>query len=78
MCIRDRANAGLPKISGGETVYDISPEDYTADIVKMADMGVCIFGGCCGTTPKYIAEMKAALSGRKPVPTSPKLSLIHI
>lgn len=67
-----QANAGLPKISGGETVYDISPEEYTADIVKMADMGVCIFGGCCGTTPDYIAEMKAALSGRKPVPTSPK------
>lgn len=67
-----QANAGLPKISGDETVYDISPDDYVADIIKMADMGVCIFGGCCGTTPEYISKMKCALSKKSPVPTSAK------
>lgn len=67
-----QANAGLPKISGGETVYDISPEEYVADILKMADMGVCIFGGCCGTTPEYISRMRSDLAGKTPVPVSPK------
>lgn len=32
-----------------------------------AEHGVKIFGGCCGTTPDYIRELKKALSETKPV-----------
>lgn len=48
-------NAGLPKIRGGETVFDESPESFSDVMVKMAEMGVSVLGGCCGTSPAHIS-----------------------
>lgn len=53
-----QANAGLPQLKGGETVYDIDVCEYTSYVAKMLDMGVTIIGGCCGTTPEYIRALK--------------------
>ena len=50
-------NAGLPESVNGKTVYNISPEEFAADMKKAAELGVSFLGGCCGTTPKHIAEM---------------------
>lgn len=61
-----QANAGLPEIVNGETVFPVKAKDYTDVLVEMADMGVSIIGGCCGTTPEYIYQIKAALSGKSP------------
>lgn len=49
-----QSNAGLPERRGTTLVY---PEDpgYTAHrAALLADMGVSIIGGCCGTTPAHI------------------------
>ncbi len=62
-----QANAGLPKMQNGDTVYDITPEEYVKSVLDMAEAGVSIFGGCCGTTPEYIRQMKEALSQKSPV-----------
>ena len=62
-----QANAGLPHVEDGVTVYDIGPERYAADVAPMLDAGVTILGGCCGTTPDHIAAVRAVLSGRAPV-----------
>lgn len=47
-------NAGLPSVVNGETVYDISPEEFGEYSGEFARIGVKFLGGCCGTTPKHI------------------------
>ena len=51
-----KPNAGLPKVIDGETVYDISPLEFSEDVVSLIKDGVRIVGGCCGTTPEYISS----------------------
>ena len=63
-----QANAGLPSVVDGATVYDIGPEEYCDAVATMLDAGVTIVGGCCGTTPDYIAGERALLNARVPVP----------
>ena len=62
-----QANAGLPHVEDGVTVYDIGPERFAADVAPMIETGVTILGGCCGTTPAHIAAERALLAGRTPV-----------
>lgn len=61
-----QANAGLPHVEEGETVYDISAKDYEKFVEPMVDLGVSIIGGCCGTSPEYIEEITKALENKKP------------
>lgn len=49
-------NAGLPKEENGETVYDISPDEFSQTLQK-AIPGVHVLGGCCGTNPEYIEKL---------------------
>lgn len=56
-------NAGLPRIENGNTVYDITPEEYCAAVKKMIDMGVRIAGGCCGTNPEFIKKLSDTVKG---------------
>ena len=61
-----QANAGLPRVEGGETVFDIGPSQYALAVAEMLDAGVSIVGGCCGTTPEHIAAERALLESRRP------------
>lgn len=65
-------NAGLPKLVKGETVYDMSPEEFAQHIKIMAEKGVRIVGGCCGTRPEFIKESRARLEGMSPVKLKPE------
>ena len=57
------SNAGIPAMQGGQIVYPESP-DYMAERFRMlADLGVNIIGGCCGTGPEHIRAL-AAVVGR--------------
>ena len=49
-------NAGLPRSENGQTVFDVDCEEFSAVMKEMAEMGVSILGGCCGTTPEYIRK----------------------
>ena len=51
-----KPNAGLPRVVEGRTVYDLPPEEFAADVSALIEKGVRVLGGCCGTTPEYIAE----------------------
>jgi 5-methyltetrahydrofolate--homocysteine methyltransferase len=53
-----KPNAGQPRLEGGKTYYDQSVKDFVADISEMINLGVKIVGGCCGTTPTHIQEIK--------------------
>ncbi len=56
-----KPNAGLPQTVGGETVYHCPPEEFVSHVQALADAGVRIFGGCCGTTPEHIAALNEAV-----------------
>src|SRR5579863_1844344 len=60
-------NAGLPQNVGGHAVYKLKPEEL-AQYHKhfVADYGVRIVGGCCGTTPEHLKAVVAAVSGVEP------------
>ena len=53
-----KPNAGMPITVGGKTVYDCTPEEFTAFVQPMLEAGVAVFGGCCGTTAEHIAAMR--------------------
>ena len=67
-----KPNAGLPKVVDGKTVYDVYPEEFSEDVAKMIQKGVRAAGGCCGTTPEYIAALVAASKDIPPLPLSDK------
>jgi len=60
-------NAGLPKIKDGETYYDIDCGEFAGNMLKIAQNGAHIVGGCCGTTPEFIKATVNILNGFKPV-----------
>ncbi len=57
-----KPNAGLPNLNSG--AYDIGPDEFAAQMDKFLDLGVTIIGGCCGTTPDYIAALKQLIEKR--------------
>jgi 5-methyltetrahydrofolate--homocysteine methyltransferase len=60
-----QANAGLPLLIDGQTVFPGTPSEMTAYHDRLIALGVRVIGGCCGTTPAHIRAMKDALSGRQ-------------
>jgi len=59
-----KPNAGQPRLEGGKTFYDQSIEDFVTDISEMINMGVKVVGGCCGTTPDHIQEVRKLIDTR--------------
>ena len=57
-------NAGQPRMTGDGVVYDTTPDAFARDVVAMAEAGARVVGGCCGTTPQFIAAARAALLSR--------------
>ncbi len=57
-------NAGLPNALG---LYDETPESMAPKMGEMVDEGlVNIIGGCCGTTPEFIARYVSLVAGKTP------------
>ncbi|MFI5265759.1 MAG: methionine synthase [Chloroflexota bacterium] len=61
-------NAGLPVNDGsGEALYLLGPEPMAAELRSfVAEFGVNVIGGCCGTTPEHIRAFVAATRGLTP------------
>jgi methionine synthase / methylenetetrahydrofolate reductase(NADPH) len=55
-------NAGRPRDVEGRTIYLTSPEYMASYARRFAERRVRLVGGCCGTTPDHIAQIKSALS----------------
>ena len=57
-----KPNAGNPIINeNGVAEYDLAPDDFARILKQCADNGANLLGGCCGTTPAYIAALRNAL-----------------
>jgi 5-methyltetrahydrofolate--homocysteine methyltransferase len=54
-------NAGRPKLVDNETVFDMGPKDFAVGVVKCVENGARFVGGCCGTTPEHITQIKREL-----------------
>jgi len=67
-----KPNAGLPRVEDGHTVYDVDAAEFAAQVTELIADGVRIVGGCCGTTPEYIAALTAATQGMTPSPVTDK------
>ena len=54
-----KPNAGIPTINAeGIAVYSQTPEEFGGILRQCRDNGATILGGCCGTSPDYIAEIR--------------------
>ena len=51
------ANAGLPVVVNGQTVFNVAPEEFAQSVKTLVEMGAGIVGGCCGTTPAHIQRV---------------------
>ena len=60
-----KPNAGLPDPATGE--YHTSPEEFAAACAELTDVGAAYIGGCCGTSPEFIAALSAVLKGKRAV-----------
>ncbi len=57
-----KPNAGLPRMEGEATVYDVTPEQMAEYAKKFTDLGARVVGGCCGSTPEHIAAIARAVN----------------
>jgi 5-methyltetrahydrofolate--homocysteine methyltransferase len=56
-----QANAGLPQIEKGVTVFRQSPEHMARWVPGLVEAGASIVGGCCGTTPEHIRQIRSQI-----------------
>ncbi len=56
-------NAGYPTLVAGRTCYGNSAGYFAHILAELAGTRAAIVGGCCGTTPEYIARSRQALQG---------------
>ncbi len=67
-----KPNAGLPEERGGATVYGLDEARFAEECGPLLDAGVRVLGGCCGTTPAYIAQLKRLMQKKVPAPVTDK------
>lgn len=58
-------NAGIPKIVGDKTIYDLTPEAMAATFPAILDAGARIVGACCGSTPAHIRAIAQFIRTRR-------------
>ncbi|MBQ3508346.1 MAG: homocysteine S-methyltransferase family protein [Clostridia bacterium] len=73
-----KPNAGLPTVVDGETIYNVAPDEFAREVAALIHDGVRVAGGCCGTTPAYIAAVTAEIKamGLIAAPITPKTDTV--
>ena len=57
-----KPNAGLPEMTNGKASYRTQPEEFAARVPDLVRAGATFIGGCCGSTPEFIAAAVRAIS----------------
>lgn len=52
-----KPNAGMPELKDGETLYDMTPEEFAGYGRRLVEAGAGLIGGCCGTTKEHITAL---------------------
>jgi len=55
-------NAGKPKLVGGQTTFDMTPEEFAKGIGECIRSGANLVGGCCGTSPEHVLQVRKLLN----------------
>ena len=60
-------NAGTPRIDQGKirTTYSVSPDHFSGFIKRFLSLGINIIGGCCGTNPEHISQLRKIIDQQK-------------
>jgi len=59
-------NAGLPELTPEGAVYPLGPGALADALATfLDDYGLCVIGGCCGTTPAHIRLLAERFGGRE-------------
>ena len=53
-----KPNAGLPTVINGQAHYSATANEFAAYIPALIDAGAQFIGGCCGTSPAFVAEIR--------------------
>jgi len=65
---------GLPQLVKGQIIYDQRPEYFAKAAIRLIEEGAKIIGGCCGTTPEHIREIRRLLD-KGPIKTKARASV---
>jgi 5-methyltetrahydrofolate--homocysteine methyltransferase len=60
-------NAGQPVLEKMQVLYKETPDEMASGLPDLLDAGVCIVGGCCGSTPDHIRRFRRVLQERQGV-----------
>jgi 5-methyltetrahydrofolate--homocysteine methyltransferase len=60
-------NAGQPVLENMQVLYKETPDEMASGLPDLLDAGVCIVGGCCGSTPNHIKRFHQVLQERQGV-----------
>ena len=53
-----KPNAGLPSLDEeGKTCYSMDATEFGEEMKVLVNAGASVLGGCCGTTPEFIAKL---------------------
>ena len=63
-----KPNAGLPNPDGS---YNLNAAEFAAEMKDYASIGVSMVGGCCGTTPDFIAKLRETFAPLVPADKIP-------
>ena len=53
--------AGPIADSQGNTTFPMGPEEFAGYAPQLVQAGANIVGGCCGTTPEHIRQVRTSL-----------------
>ncbi len=80
-------NAGLPVLGANGAEYPLTPDELAEALAGfIADYGLSLVGGCCGTTPEHIRQVAAAVAsfndgtaqrGRRNITHEPAVSSLY-
>jgi len=60
-----KPNGGLPDPKTGK--FNLTAEEFAQYMLKCVEAGARVVGGCCGTSPKHIEELRKILSDKEPI-----------
>jgi 5-methyltetrahydrofolate--homocysteine methyltransferase len=56
-----KANAGVPRLVDGQTIYDAEPPEMAVYAAQARDRGARIIGACCGSTAEHVRAIAEAV-----------------
>jgi 5-methyltetrahydrofolate--homocysteine methyltransferase len=56
-----KPNAGLPTVKDGKASYETTPQQFASYVPALIKAGASFIGGCCGTSPEFIRELRLKL-----------------